>query len=239
MPETDRKPADAPAAELQVPMPDIVRFIRQLSHDLRNHLNAAELQAAFLKEIVEDGEAKEEVQRLRAMVSELGAALQKLTALIAPVKLTLMEYEVSAFVEDLQHKVETTLAEKAAEFEWQTEPTSASFEIDPQLLQQALLELCTNALTHARGDGRITAHAATGDREFVFTLREPKTSAFDQSTEAWGREPFKVMKHGHYALGLHRARSIIEAHQGKLTASYDSDGSVLTTTVSLPTVHAG
>jgi hypothetical protein len=37
----------ASAADLQVAMPDVARFVRQLSHDLRNHLNAAELQSAF------------------------------------------------------------------------------------------------------------------------------------------------------------------------------------------------
>ena len=53
-------------ADIQVPMAVVVRFIRQLSHDLRNDLNAAELQSAFLKEIAEDGESRRaEVQRLR------------------------------------------------------------------------------------------------------------------------------------------------------------------------------
>src|SRR3954451_18299390 len=55
---------------------DVVRFIRQLSHDLRNHLNAAELQAAYLSEIATDAEMKEEIKRLREMVSVLGTTLQ-------------------------------------------------------------------------------------------------------------------------------------------------------------------
>src|SRR3954471_14607613 len=56
---------------LVVPMLTIVNFLRQLSHDLRNQLNAAELQSAYLKEIASEGEIKEEVQRLRGMLGEM------------------------------------------------------------------------------------------------------------------------------------------------------------------------
>ncbi|HET9856838.1 MAG TPA: hypothetical protein VFP99_03315, partial [Chthoniobacterales bacterium] len=52
-----------------VPWVDMVNFVRQLSHDLRNNLNAVELQSAYLAELAEEGEMKTEVQRLREMVS--------------------------------------------------------------------------------------------------------------------------------------------------------------------------
>jgi hypothetical protein len=45
--------------EIQVSMPELVKFIRQLAHDLRNHLNAAELQSAYLMEIAENNEVRE------------------------------------------------------------------------------------------------------------------------------------------------------------------------------------
>ena len=35
---------------LSVPWVDAARFIRQFSHDLRNHLNAIELQSAYMGE---------------------------------------------------------------------------------------------------------------------------------------------------------------------------------------------
>ena len=57
-----------PAAQIDVDWNDVVRFMRQLSHDLRNHLNAAELQVAYLNELAESAEMKEEVKRLREMM---------------------------------------------------------------------------------------------------------------------------------------------------------------------------
>ena len=52
-------------ATRDVPWNDVVHFVRQLSHDLRNHLNAIELQSTFLAELAEDAELKTEVGRLR------------------------------------------------------------------------------------------------------------------------------------------------------------------------------
>lgn len=214
-------------------MPVVVRFIRQLSHDLRNHLNAAELQSAFLKEIAEDAEVKSEIQRLRGMLSELGSTLQKLTTNLAPPKLTEMPYGAPVFLEDFQQKVQSDFAEDARAFEWDVRVKSGMLNIDPQLLQQALVELLSNSLRHDRGEGNIALSAATADGKLTLTIREPKKS-FDGTTENWGREPFKNVKHGHYGVGLHRARGIIEAHGGELRASHDSAAGALVTTVTLP-----
>lgn len=77
MPDNASAATDGPPADLQIPMPDVVRFVRQLSHDLRNHLNAAELQSAFLNEIAADAEMKEEISRLRGMLSDMGRDLRR------------------------------------------------------------------------------------------------------------------------------------------------------------------
>ena len=222
--------------DLRVPMTDVVRFIRQLSHDLRNNLNAAELQSAYLNELAPDAELKDELKRLRGMLSEMGGNLNRLTSSLAEVKLTRMQYEAVAFVEDLQQKVAGQFPEEKG-IEWKIEVGDASLEIDPQLLQQAFLELFANALRHGRGDGEIEASAKRDGNDFVFELHEPKTS-FHDSPENWGREPFRKVAHGHYGLGLHRARTIIETHGGRLSVRYDSPATDLITTVTLPIIEA-
>ena len=49
--------------EIQLSMSELVKFVRQLAHDLRNHLNAAELQSAYLLEIAENNEVREEIEK--------------------------------------------------------------------------------------------------------------------------------------------------------------------------------
>jgi K+-sensing histidine kinase KdpD len=224
--------------EIQVSMPDIVKFVRQLAHDLRNDLNAAELQSAYLIEIAENAEVKDEIKRLRGMIAEVGANLQKLTAALGQPRLTEMPYGAKDFVEDLRQKLATDHPAESAKVKWNVEPSEAELQIDPQLLLPALIELFANAFRHGRVEGVISAMARTENGRFVFTLREPKPN-FERSTENWGREPLRGVSQGHYALGLHRARSIIEAHRGELEARYDKETSSLITTVTLPVAPSG
>ena len=219
--------------DIQVPMPLVARFVRQLSHDLRNHLNAAELQSAYLNELVEDPHLKQEVKRLREMLTETGTSLQRLTNTLAPIKLTLMPYDAAAFMQDLQQKVEMQFPEESRTIDWSIAAGPANINIDPQILQPAFLELFANAFLHDRAAGRLAAEAVADEAGFTFTLKEPKSS-FTDETENWGGRPFNKVKHGHYGLGLPRVRSIIEAHGGQFHARYDSPSSVLVTEIVLP-----
>jgi len=218
---------------LSVSWTDIVRFVRQLSHDLRNHLNAAELQAVYISELTGDAELKTEIKRLRATIAGLGAILQKLLADLGQIKLSLMPYRAVDFVEDLRQKFAHDFPQESAAVNWDIQPGDAALNVDPQLLQQALLELFANAFQHQRGQGPLVATAKVDNDRFVFTLREPK-ARFELSTENWGREPLRKISQGHYGLGLNRVRVIVEAHGGELHAHYDPTESVLLTTITLP-----
>ena len=218
---------------LSVPWIDIVRFIRQLSHDLRNHLNAVELQSAFINELAQDAELKTEIKRLRQMISELGTILQMLSGHLGQVKTDMMPYRAADLVEDLRQKIGKDFREETAGINWDVQLSDAMVNVDPQLFLQVLIELFMNAFQHERGKGVINASAKIDNDRFVFTLREPK-AGFDLSTENWGREPLRRVGRGHYGLGLNRARVIIEAHNGELRAQYDPATSTLVTTVTLP-----
>jgi K+-sensing histidine kinase KdpD len=216
-----------------VSWPDIVKFVRQLSHDIRNNLNAVELQSAYLAELATDTEMKEEVQRLRQMVSEVGSGLQRLTAGLSQVNATPISYQAGDFMEDLQKKVEKELPEQASKIKWDVQLKKGSLEVDPQFAQQALLELFANAFQHEKNISSIAVKAHSENDRFIFELHEPKTN-FQLRTENWGREPFRNVSQGHYGLGLNRVRSIVEAHGGELRAEFDRKSSTLKTTVTLP-----
>ena len=218
---------------LSVPWSDTVRFIRQLGHDLRNHLNAIELQSAYINELNGDEELKNEIKRLRKMISGLTSALQKLSIGLGDIKPDLISYRVSDFVEDLRKKIAHEFANNSDEIAWDVEAGGAALNIDPEFLQQAFIELFANAFRHGRGEGALIAEVRIKKNRFLFTLREPK-KRFELSTANWGREPLRKISQGHYGLGLNRVRAILEAHSGKMDAQYDSNGSMLVTTLTLP-----
>jgi len=237
-----------------VAWPDVVKFVRQLGHDIRNNLNAVELQSAYLAELAEELELKGEVQRLREMVSEIGTSLQKLSVGLSQTAPTLIPYSAADFVQDLKQKLAKDFPNQNGKINWDVQLKDEKLQIDPQMAQQALVELFANAFQNERNLKSIAAKVyidppsqtaspartsgAAGNGRFVFELHETKTK-FELPTENWGREPLRHMSQGHYSLGLHRTREIAEAHGGTFGANYQPATSVLVTKVMLPILREG
>jgi K+-sensing histidine kinase KdpD len=211
----------------------VVGFIRQLSHDLRNHLNAIELQSAYISELEREDEIKGEIKRLREMVSGLTSALQSLSKAVSEVKPSLIRYRASDFAEDLRNKVAHDFSSESAKITWNIHAGDAMLEVDPQLLEESLTELLANAFRHGPREGHVVVTAKVENDRFLVTIEEPKKQ-FDLPADNWGREPLRNVSHGHYGLGLNRVRAIVEAHHGKMYAQYDPNASVLTTRIVLP-----
>jgi light-regulated signal transduction histidine kinase (bacteriophytochrome) len=216
-----------------VPWPNIVKFIRQLGHDIRNNLNAVELQSAYLAELANESELKGEVKRLREMVSEIGVALQKLSAALGETGLTIIPYPAADLVEDVKQKLSKDFPDAAPKVSWDVQLKNEKLQIDPLIAQQALLELFANAFHHERNVKEIKTKAYVDGGNFVFELREAKAK-FEISTANWGREPLRYLSHGHYGLGLNRIRLVVEAHRGTFGADYDRTTSTLVSKVTFP-----
>lgn len=212
---------------------DVVHFIRQLTHDLRNHLNAIELQSAYISELERNDELKSEIKRLREMISGLTSALQSLSKAVSVVKPNLISYPATDFGEDLREKIDRDFSRECAEITWNVQLGDATLNVDPQLLEETFIELFANAFRHNRGKGALVATAKIDNNQFLFTLEEPK-ARFDSPTDNWGREPLRKISQGHYGLGLNRVRAIVEAHGGELYAQYNPNVPALTTTLVLP-----
>jgi K+-sensing histidine kinase KdpD len=212
---------------------DVVRFVRQLSHDLRNHLNAIELQSAYISELERDDEIKVEIKRLRGMIAGLTSTLQSLARGVSEAKPNLIAYRAADFIEDLRKRIDHDFSKEGAAITWKTQLGDATLNVDPQLLQEAFTELFANAFRHNRDKATLIATAKIDNNQLLFALEEPKPQ-FDLRTDNWGREPLRKISQAHYALGLNRVRAIIEAHGGVFYAQRDANSSVLITTVALP-----
>ncbi len=144
-----------------------------------------------------------------------------------------MQYSAADFVEDLRQSLRPITRTKARD-PMERQVRDASLQIDPQVLLPALTELFANAFRHERGEGVISVEARIEGKNLSSSRSGNQSIASQRSTENWGREPMQSVGQGHYGLGLHRSRSIIEAHRGQINARYDSPASSLITTVVLP-----
>jgi len=225
--------SEGSAESLTVPWTDMVRFVRQLSHDLRNDLNAIELQSAYIGELTQDPELTNEIKRLREVVSGLNATLQLLSRAVGEVAPNLISYPAGEFLTDMRTQIERNFSKENHEITWDVQLQDGTLNIDPQLFQEVFVELFANAFRHDRGKGSLVAKVRISNGRFVFTLHEPK-AAFSSDTQNWGREPLRNITQRHYGLGLNRVRAIIEAHGGKLQAGYDPKAATLLSTVAVP-----
>jgi K+-sensing histidine kinase KdpD len=223
----------APTDSLTVPWSDMVHFVRQLSHDLRNDLNAIELQSAYIGELAQDQELTSEIKRLREVVSGMNSTLQLLSRAVGEVAPNVVTYPVVEFLTDMRTQIERNFSKENQEITWDVQLQDGILNIDPQLFQEVFVELFANAFLHDRGKGPLVAKARISGGRFLLSLHEPK-AVFSSDTENWGREPLRNIKQRHYGLGLNRVRAIIEAHGGELEAQYDPKTATLISTVTLP-----
>jgi K+-sensing histidine kinase KdpD len=229
---TDTSPEDS-MDSLSVRWPDMVRFVRQLSHDLRNDLNAIELQSAYIGELTQDEELTNEIKRMREIVSGMNATLQLLSRAVGDVAPNPISYPAGEFLADVRTHIDRNFSKQNHEITWDVQLEAGTLNIDPQLFQEVFVELFANAFRHDRGKGPLVAKIRMSDGRFLFTLHEPK-AFFSPDTQNWGREPLRNIRQRHYGLGLKRARAIIEAHNGELQAQYDPKAATLVSTVAIP-----
>jgi len=227
------KSSEPATDSLTVPWSDTVRFVRQLSHDLRNDLNAIELQSACIGELTQDQELTSEIKRLREVVTGMNSMLQLLSRAVGEVAPNVVTYPVGEFLADMRTQIERSFSKENHEITWDVQLQDDTLNVDPQLFQEVFVELFANAFQHDRGKGALVARARISDGRFLFSLHEPK-SIFSSDTQNWGREPLHNIRQRHYGLGLNRIRAIIEAHGGELQAQYDPRAATLVSTMALP-----
>ncbi len=162
------QPSEDRTDDLNVAWIDVVRFIRQLSHDLRNHLNAIELQSAYISELEREDELKSEIKRLREMISGLTSALQSLSKAVSGVKPNLIPYRAVDLVEDLRKKIDHDFSGQSAAITWNIQVGDAMLNVDPQLLQEAFTELFANAFRHNRDKGTLRCDCQDGQEPTPF-----------------------------------------------------------------------
>lgn len=190
--------------------PDFVRFVRQLSHDLRNQLNAAELQAALLSELTIDPELRQEVKRLREIVAQTGVLLQQLSTSVAEPRPTRLPYLSTHLIEDLRQKL--AKEHPAQSIQWPTDVPDVELDIDPNLIEAAIEQIFANAIRH-NPQAAVTVEARQRGSEFELTICEPARAGLEPEKLAC---PLQNIAHGHYGLGRKRVREIMAAHGGSL-----------------------
>ena len=221
------------AEPVSVPFDRVAAFVRHFSHDVRNTLNAMDLQTAFAVEIATDPEVSAELKKVRAMINQGARMMQAVSSNFWLNEPNLIEYSARILVEDLRDRMSRLLPDHISQIEWTNDVQEEKIAVDLEMICSATGELLKNAFHFGEPGHRVALRASAADGQFVLELREPRKSVASPP-EQWGREPLLSTRRGGYGLSLFHARAILKAHRGELDITHDPAASLLLTRVNLP-----
>jgi len=217
----------------EVPFPRLVNFVRQVTHDVRNGLNAIDLQAAYIAEIAGEGEVGEEMGKLRKMVSHVTREMQELSGRFGELRPVLMEYPIPEFLEGLKELADEQFEKQAKRIVWETKVGPEEMEMDYAMLTGVLIELIRNAIFFREKDYPIHFMGCNEGEKVVFEVRQQRSQPVTEPN-GWGREPLDSSRRGGYGLGLFYVRRVVDKLGGELNATYDEEAGELRVRLTMP-----
>ncbi|WP_017727675.1 sensor histidine kinase [Halalkalibacterium ligniniphilum] len=203
------------------------QFLSNVSHDIRTPLTYIKAYSALMKEKnVSVEEVKEqsaiihsEAIRMERLVNDL-FQLMKLEEGKLP--MTITEVNLNELLNSIIQKLQLEATQKNIQLDLLVEKENIKSSIDPERMEQALMNLLTNALRYTPNGGRI--HVIIEDSTSSTLIKIADTGEGIPSADLpyiWDRfyrvDKSRSSRHGGSGLGLAITKQIIEQHQGKIT----------------------
>lgn len=224
--------------EPQIPLERVAKFVRQLTHDVRNGLSAIDLETAFIAEIATDEEVLAETRKLREMIGETARMLRTVSQYFQPVRVHAISWAATTVIEELRKRLQAEFPEEAARIQMEHHFTDETLALDLLQTLTAVVAVVRNAVEFGTEAAPLLLTGSVQDGQAVLELRESKPAfAPDLAPEQWGSFPLYSTRPGGYGLGLYQARQIVQAQGGDLEIQWKKG--VLITRLTLPPGDAG
>jgi signal transduction histidine kinase len=203
-----------------------------IAHDLRTPLSVilSHLDALDDGVLTDRGEAtrivREETERLSRLVEDLRLLTRADAGELA---LTTRPTDVGQLVSSVVQAYQPAARAKRIGLAAEVPPAIAPLDLDPDRMRQVLSNLLANAVFHTPTGGRVTLRAEESPEGVRLTMDDtgPGIDA-DQRERIFDRfyrgDPARRREDGGSGLGLAIARSIVEAHGGRIGVEDAPDG---------------
>jgi K+-sensing histidine kinase KdpD len=231
------QPGSEKTEDIEIPFQHVAKFVRQISHDVRNNLGSMDLQAAYAMELITDAEVIAELRKLRGMITTTAKMLQVMSRSFQAPKPEPITLAARILLEDFRDRFMKLHPEEAPRLEWRIELADEVISVDIELIFGALLECCRNAIYFDEGKENIGARVFAQNAHLVLELQQRRETV-DGPVDGWGRNPFVSARRSGYGLGLFHARQVLGAHGGDVEFVHTAQENTLTTRVRLPLASA-
>jgi signal transduction histidine kinase len=210
-------------------------FVRRLTHDVRNTLNALDLQLLLLES--GDPVVKQGIDEARQMITVEARRLARVSSQFQVPEAQWVEYPVDELFQDLLPRMQKRFAKCMLRVAWPESVLGDLVKIDFELFAELFSELLLNALDHGACEGKVKVEIVRQAEAVMVLLTEslaqPKGDPAD-----WGVVPFHPTAQGGYGLGLFYGRRLAQAMELELDFHYQAENALLTTALALPIVGA-
>jgi signal transduction histidine kinase len=208
-------------------------FLRQLSHDVRNDLNAMDLLISYAEDLGAGEKAGSALEQLHGAVrygSQRMVRISKAFQIPTPDRIP---YPVDLLFEDLRDRLSVERPERSHRLRWVFSGDPCLALLDPVLVLEAMTELLQNAAAFSASEEPVHV-AAQGDGDGAFWRIEQSAPLPLKGMPQWGMRPLESSRRAHYGLGLYRVRRILQSLGAKLNFSHDLERGVLLSEVFFP-----
>jgi signal transduction histidine kinase len=201
----------------QIPQERLEAFLRLLTHDIRNDLNAVDLLCAYVQEIASDEEVITELGQVRAGTQFAARRMLAISRALQRPEAEMIEYPVQALVEDMQQRFSKQDPKVEVGITWQIAQGEECVSVDGTLVFEALLELLNNAVAFMDPGSALTVSVSGR----TWRILQPNAKPGAEDSRCWGMQPLVSSRRGHYGLGLYRTRRILAAQNALLSFRYE------------------
>jgi signal transduction histidine kinase len=195
-------------------------LVAAVSHDLRTPITSLRLLVEALDdEIVDAGERRSYLAKLRTHVSALSALIDDLFEL-SRLQAGDIRWSMERVVlcELVQETVEAMRRDGAAQLVVDVPEDLAAARVAPEQIQRVLFNLIQNAIRHTPADGSVTVRAAVADDGVQVEVADTGSGIADTDRDHVFDAFFQsgARGNGSAGLGLAISRAIVEAHGGRI-----------------------
>ena len=194
---------------------EVGRLSAALGQRMRVPLAAALMDLGRLEAPLGAEERRREVEKLRRRLHHMGRMIDNLLAFGRP-RRSLREWiEPRGLIEALATIVEPQLTRRGGRLRWECRCDRRRLHGDQRELLNALVNLVENALQASRGVPHLELVAEAGHHHLWITLTD-RGEGIPERLQGRIFEPFFTTRQSGAGLGLTVARSVVEAHGGRL-----------------------
>jgi signal transduction histidine kinase len=199
----------------------IGRLASALAHEVRNPLTVIGATVQYLRDrLPAEHEHRPLLDAADRKVREMDESLENLLSFARPLEIRPRAVPLGRLLADVATFVRARAERQAVEVVVDVEPGLPEAQVDPRLLEQAMLNLALNGLDAMERGGRLTftARPAAEAGNLLVTVADTGTG-IDDAELGLIFEPYYTTKRRGTGLGLALTRRIVEEHGGAIDAT--------------------